>query len=76
MTIAQSGARSVMLCIWLLLALGACGSKTEPPKEPPPVQETVFGDLVGTMDKARSVEATTLQHKEELDRSLEEAEGN
>jgi hypothetical protein len=30
---------------------------------------------VGTMDKARGVEETTMQHKQTLDRAIEESEG-
>jgi hypothetical protein len=54
-----------------VLALSSCGSA-----EPPPVQDTVVGDMVGTMDRARSVETTTLQHKQALDEAIEQqAEG-
>ena len=45
---------------WLaaLLALAGCGGgerdqEPEPEKETIPVEDTVFGDLVGTQDKAR-----------------------
>ena len=56
----------------LIVSLGlcACGAR----EEPPPVKDTVFGDVVGTMDKARAVEDTTMQHKEDLDRAMNEAE--
>lgn len=59
--------------ILLALTLGAC-AEDEHAHEPPPVEETVFGDMTQTIDKARSVEETTLQHKEELDRRLQESE--
>ena len=55
------------------LLLSACGSKQQP-AEPPPVQDTVFGDAVGTLDKARGVEGTVMQQKEEVDRTLQENE--
>jgi hypothetical protein len=55
--------------------LAACGSDSEPREETAPVKDTVAGDLVGTMDKARGVEDTTMQHKEELDRAMDAAEG-
>jgi len=58
-----------------LLLLTACGAQDEPRPEPPPVEDTAFGDMVGTMDKARAVEDTTLQHKEDIDRALQESEG-
>ncbi|HEY8538939.1 MAG TPA: hypothetical protein VIL28_08730 [Steroidobacteraceae bacterium] len=57
------------------LAFAACGSQ-EQGSDAPPVSETVFGPTVGTMDRARSVEDTTMQHKQDLDRALEAAEGN
>jgi hypothetical protein len=61
----------------LLVSVGltACGSANDAPQEPPPpAQETVLGDMVGTMDKARAVEGTMMQHKEKLDRTLDGAE--
>jgi hypothetical protein len=56
-------------------ALSACGGGQEEPREPMPVKDTVLGDAIGTMDKARAVEDTTMQHKEDLDRAMDEAEG-
>jgi hypothetical protein len=66
MTAAQSSVSALIVC----LALCACGSQ----EEPPAVKDTVFGDTVGTLDKARAVQDTTLQHKEDLDRAMDEAE--
>jgi hypothetical protein len=60
----------------LALALCACGAGREEAKEPMPVEDTVVGDTIGAIDKARSVETTTQQHKEALDRAMEEAHGN
>ena len=54
--------------------LVGCGSAEAPDPEPPPVDETVFGDMAGTIDKARSVEDVTLQRKEELNKAMEESE--
>ena len=53
--------------------LSGCSSG-EPPA-PPPVQETVFGDAVGTMDRARAVEGVTMQQKQDIDQALDQAEG-
>lgn len=64
-----------LVAVMLNLALAACGGASEE-ERPMPVEDTVFGDTVGTMDKARAVEQTTLQHKEDLDRAMEDAEGN
>jgi hypothetical protein len=38
------------------------------------VEDTAFRDMTRAMDKARAVEGTMQQHKEALDRSLEEKE--
>lgn len=51
----------------------ACGSEPEP-TPPPPVEDTVFRDMAGAVDKARAVEGTVQQHKEGLDRALEQNE--
>ncbi len=53
--------------------LAGCGDTPEPP--PPPVQETVFGDAVGTMDRARAVEDITQQQKRDLDEAIQRSEG-
>jgi len=73
---APAPAALVLLSIGLLsCALSACGPSPEEQREPPAVKDTAFGDMVGTMDRARGVEDTTMQHKEDVDRSLDEAEG-
>lgn len=58
-------------------ALSGCGSSAEheAPREPPPVKDTAFGDMVGTMDKARGVQDTVDTHKQDLDRQMQSAEG-
>jgi len=65
--------RSLVLSL-AAIALCACGARHEQTQAPPPVEDTVFGDTVDAIDKARSVETTTLQHKEDLDRAMEAAE--
>lgn len=59
------------------LLLASCGAAEEeaPRTEPPPIEDTVFGDTVGAMDKARAVQDATLQHKKDMDRALQESEG-
>ena len=69
-------AHRTLAALCCAVALTACGGAQEEEKAPMPVEDTVFGDAVGTMDKARAVEETTLKHKEELDRAMETAEGN
>jgi hypothetical protein len=39
------------------------------------VEETAFGEMVGTIDKAQSVEDTVMQQKEDTDRAIQESEG-
>ena len=68
----MTAARKWLPALVAFLGLCACGAQ----EEPPPVKDTVFGDAVGAMDKARAVENTTLQHKEELDRAMDEAENS
>jgi hypothetical protein len=53
--------------------LAACGSEQKP-TEPPPVKDTAFGDMADAVDKARAVEGTVQEHKEAMDRALEENE--
>jgi hypothetical protein len=60
---------------FVAVVLAGCGGGQEQAEEPMPVEESMFGDMVGTMDKARSVEQTTLDHKEHLDRAMDAAEG-
>jgi hypothetical protein len=55
------------------LVLAGCGRDAD--HEPPPVKDTAFGDMVGTMDKARGVQDTVDAHKSELDEQLKSQEG-
>jgi hypothetical protein len=67
----------ISLAAICVLVLGACGGGAEPaaPPDPPPVKDTVFGDMAGTMDKARGVQDTVNAQKQELDRQVQAAEG-
>ena len=53
--------------------LSACGSEQQP-TEPPPVADTAFGDMASAVDKARAVEGQVQDHKEAIDRALEQNE--
>ena len=64
----------ILMAISGIVACGQSGEQADSPA-PPPVQDTAFGDMVGAMDKARGVEATTMQHKADMDRALQEQEG-
>lgn len=71
-----------MRAIWLagalaMLATAGCGS-SDPETEQPPVkvEDTVFGDLVGTQDTARDrTNAAVDTHKAALEAQIRESEG-
>ena len=70
-----------MCAIWLAgtfatLALTGCGNNEPDPEEPPmKVEDTVFGDLVGTQDKARDrTNAAVEAHKAALEAQISESE--
>ena len=62
---------------WLtaVLAFAGCGGsepEPEPEKEPMKVEDTVFGDLIGTQDKVRDrTNAAMETHREALEKQLE-----
>jgi hypothetical protein len=70
----RSGFTLLGAVISLLVGCGAAEDSSERP-EPPAVEETAFGEMVGTMDKARSVEGAVLQQKEDIDRAIQDSEG-
>lgn len=60
------------------LALAGCGGPDEPEEkdEPMKVEDTAFGPLVGTQDKARDgANAAVEVHRENLNKRLDEDEG-
>ena len=63
-----------LLVVSCLCILGGCGSSSEP-APPPPVKDTAFGDMAGTMDKARGVQDTVDAQKQEIDNQVQSAEG-
>jgi hypothetical protein len=69
--------RVTALAVLLLAAgCGGSGGDDEPEEEPMKVEETVFGDLVGTQDKARDrSNAAVEQHREALESRVEADEG-
>jgi uncharacterized lipoprotein YajG len=54
-------------------ATPAADTAQQDPKQA--AKDTVFGDMVGTMDKARTVEDTAAQRQREVQQAVEEAEG-
>jgi hypothetical protein len=56
----------------MLSVIAACsGPQDEQGKAPMKVEDTAFGDMTQTMDRAKAVEQTTLQHKADVDKALE-----
>ncbi len=69
-----------MLTIGLVaiaLQFSGCGSSEPEPEEPPmKVEDTAFGELIGTQDKVRdAANAAVDTHREALDSRLEADEG-
>ena len=60
--------------LFIAAALTACGASDR--AEQPPAKDNALQDIAGTMDKARAVEDTTMEHKEGLDRAMDAAEGS
>jgi len=63
--------------------LAACGSSQQEEQQEDPFsadaplpEETAFSDMTDTLERARGVEDATMQHKQSIDRALEQAEGD
>ncbi len=65
-----------LISLGMMLSLTACEpAREEPPAKPPmPVSETVLGPTIGTLDKARSVEGTLQQDRDNADAAIKAAE--
>ncbi len=59
-----------------ILAMAGCSSSEPEPKQPPmKVEDTVFGDLVGTQDKARDRTNEAMDaHRQALEAQINESE--
>lgn len=70
-------ATSTVGILVIALAIAGCGGgETEREEEPMKVEDTVFGDLIGTQDKARDrTNAAMETHREALESQLEADEG-
>lgn len=64
-----------MLASMLAGMLAGCGGSAQQEEPVEPVRDSAFGDLVRAEDKARSVEATTQQHKNDIDAAVQANEG-
>jgi hypothetical protein len=70
-----------MRAIWMavpfaVLAMAGCGQSEPEPEQPPmKVEDTVFGDLASTQDKARDRTNEAVEaHKAALDAQIRESE--
>jgi len=65
-----------MAVVFAVLAMAGCGnSEPEPEEQPMKVEDTAFGDLVSTQDKARDrTNAAVEQHKAALDAEISKSE--
>ncbi|WP_129781496.1 hypothetical protein [Peristeroidobacter soli] len=66
---------SVLSLALVASLLAACGSEQKP-TEPSPVKDTAFGDMAGTVDKARAVEGQVQDSKAAIDRALDQNENS
>ena len=66
----MTGATIAMLL--LVGSIAACSGKQEEQAEVPPmkVEDTAFGDMTQTLERAKAVEGTTMRHKEDVDKAL------
>jgi hypothetical protein len=60
----------------LAMMCTACGSGQDAEPAPMDPKDTFAGDQVRAMERAQSVEATTMESKAATDRALDEAEGS
>jgi hypothetical protein len=68
----------VVVAMAAALSMTGCGGNDEPEEEEEPmkVEDTVFGDLVGTQDTVRDrTNAAVDLHRDNLDKRLEADEG-
>ncbi|MEX2123777.1 MAG: hypothetical protein WD795_07765 [Woeseia sp.] len=69
--------RILIGAITTTLILAACGGTTEPEAAVETEdEESVFDPMTDQIDKAREVEDAALEHKEDIDKALEDVEGS
>ena len=69
--------KNMTLAIAMTLVLAACGGSAEPDATVETEdKETVFDPMTDQIDKAKAVEDSALQHKEDIDKALEDVEGS
>lgn len=69
----------ILFVLCAAMSLTACGPGTDdaqPARDPPPVKDTAFGDLVGTVDKAKGVQDTVDAQKRATDAQVRANEGD
>lgn len=65
---------SVASLVSLLLVLAACGSEQKPAQPPAAAEQPADQPYARELDKARGVEQTMQQQKDNVDRTLQEQE--
>jgi hypothetical protein len=67
---------SALIVVSLLMTLiSGCGGKPEEPKPPPPVKDTIFGDLVDTKDRAKKETEQAMElHKQQMEQAMKKNE--
>ena len=66
----------VILAATALGAFAACGAKEEAAPAEEPIEEGVFDPMVDSIERARQVESEVEDRMKNLNRQLEEIEGN
>lgn len=66
--------RILVFGLLTFVGLTAC-TKSEPPP-PPKVEDTVFGDMVGTKERARvQTDQAVQEHKKQMEEAMKKSEG-
>ena len=58
----------------VVLCLAGCNDRTEPVVTETPEEPGVFDPMTDQIEKAKKVEAAAMQHKEDIDKALENAD--
>jgi hypothetical protein len=65
-----------VLIVMAAALVAGCNGEVEPQAEVDAKErESVFDPMTDQIDKAKKVEAQTLQHKDDIDKALEDSEG-
>lgn len=69
---------TLITALTFAISLSACGPGHDdaPAHEPPPIKDTAFGAMVGTIDKAKGVQDTVDAQKRATDSQVRANEGD